>query len=86
MLDLFQEFDSFLRSQGFEARKDQIVDASIVAVQSRRTIVSRMPSLNLARKWMDGPMHNVGKRTGRLVGQERTDSSILFRRIISPWM
>lgn len=34
--ELFRTFDNFLREHGFEARKGQIVDASIVAVPKQR--------------------------------------------------
>lgn len=33
---LFQQFDLFLRQQGFEARKGQIVDASIIQIPKQR--------------------------------------------------
>jgi len=34
--ELFLEFDKFLRSNGFEAKKGQIIDASIVSVPKHR--------------------------------------------------
>ncbi|OCC15617.1 Mobile element protein [Dissulfuribacter thermophilus] len=36
LMDLFRQFDSYLIEHGFEARKGQIVDASIVSVPKQR--------------------------------------------------
>ena len=70
--ELFEQFDSYLRQQGYEAKQGQIVDASLVPVPKQRT-GARTNSCVMERCLSMGPStpDAVHRRTPRRVAPSR---------------
>ena len=93
---LFDDFDGYLKSQGYQAMGGQIIDASVVAVPIQRNsrdeneqIILR-PSINSGslrsgespEAWAD-KVANAGKRTRRRAGRRSTARVTMATRITS---
>ena len=70
--ELFEQFDSYLRQQGYEAKQGQIVDTSLVPVPKQRT-GARTNSCVMERYLSMGPSipDATHRRTPRRVGPSR---------------
>ena len=88
---LFEDFDAYLKGQGYRAMGGQIIDASIVAVPIQRNsrddneqIILRLRS-GVVRRLRLGRMSrpSVGRRTRRRAGQRSTASIITVTRTMS---
>ena len=80
---LFDQFDDFLRKNGFSAKKGQIVDASIVAAPKQRNSREENKDIKNGNIPMTGLKTRNVRKIPMLAGQKRTDKIILATRIIS---
>ena len=90
---LFDDFDGYLKTQGYQAMGDQIIDASIVAVPKRRllrfpnsvTIVLTTPRSSKARRPRSGRTRRPGgvRKTRMRGGRKSTARVIMVTRTTS---
>ena len=76
---LFEDFDAYLKSQGYQARGGQIIDASIVAVpiqRNRRDENEQIKQGKLPEAWADEPDQTSAKGPGCALDKEARQESL----------
>ena len=81
---LFEDFDGYLKSQGYQAMGGQIIDASIVAVPMQRNRRDDNEQIKRGETTLSpGPTSqpSVDKRTGMRAGRRSTARATMATRI-----
>ena len=83
---LFEDFDGYLKGQGYQAMGGQIIDASIIAVPIQRNRRDENEQIKRGETPEPGRMSrpSVGKRIRMRAGRRSTASVITVTRTTSP--